>query len=67
MAITNTKYVVDEMALMAGHEIVRLPVAHCTLNPFELAWVQVKGHIKANTCKFNLAEAKVMQRRVLRW
>ena len=27
---------------MAGHEVVRLPVAHCTLYPIE-------HHIKANT------------------
>ena len=31
------KYIVDEMALAAGHEVVRLPVAHCVLNPIELA------------------------------
>uniref|UniRef100_A0A1X7SNW9 Tc1-like transposase DDE domain-containing protein n=1 Tax=Amphimedon queenslandica TaxID=400682 RepID=A0A1X7SNW9_AMPQE len=43
------QYVIDKMDLDAGHEVVRLPVAHCTLNPIELAWAQVKGHIKANT------------------
>ena len=52
------RYVVDEMALKAGHEVLRLPVAHCTLNPIELAWAQVKGHIKANTCEFNLTEVE---------
>ena len=46
------------MALKAGHEVVCLPVAHCTLNPIELAWAQVKGHIKANTRDFNLTEVK---------
>ena len=35
-------YVVDDMAAAAGHEVVRLPVAHCTLIPIELAWAQVK-------------------------
>ena len=34
--------------------VVRLPVAHCTLNPIELAWAQVKGHIKTNTHEFTL-------------
>ena len=38
--------------------MVRLPVAHCTLNPIELAWAQVKGDIKANTCAFNLLEVE---------
>uniref|UniRef100_A0A1X7V968 Tc1-like transposase DDE domain-containing protein n=1 Tax=Amphimedon queenslandica TaxID=400682 RepID=A0A1X7V968_AMPQE len=46
------------MALAAGHEVVHLPVAHCMLNPIELAWGQVKGHIKANTSKFTLNEAE---------
>ena len=50
------KYVVDEMALKAGHEVVRLPMAHCTLNPIELAWAQIKGYIKANNRRFNLNE-----------
>ena len=51
-------YAVDEMARDAGHEVVRLPVAHCTLNPIEMAWAQVKGHIKTNTREFNLTEVK---------
>ena len=38
--------------------MVRLPVAHYTLNPIELAWAQVKGHIKANTHAFNLHEVE---------
>ena len=58
MGLSNTKYIVDEMARKAGHEVVRLPVAHCTFNPIELAWAQVKDHIKRNTSKFNLDEVK---------
>ena len=46
------------MISVAGHEVVRLPVAHCTLNPIEMAWAQVKGHIKSNTKKFNLTEVE---------
>lgn len=38
--------------------MVRLPVAHCSLNPIEMAWAQVKGHIKANTKAFNLTEVE---------
>ena len=38
--------------------MVRLPVPHCTLNPIEMAWAQVKGHIKANTKAFNLTEVE---------
>ena len=46
------------MALAAGHEVVRLPVAHCILNPIDLAWAQVKGHIKTNNRAFNLTEVE---------
>ena len=43
------KYAVDEMAKVAGHEVVRLPPYHCELNPIELAWSQVKQYIKENS------------------
>ncbi len=46
------------MAKTGGHEVVRLPVALCTLNPIELAWAQVKGHIKSNAHEFNLSECE---------
>ena len=49
------QYVVDEIAQPAG---VHLPVANCTLNPIELAWAQVKGHIKVNTNQFILTEVE---------
>ena len=52
------RYVVDEMALAAGHEVVCLPMAHCILNPIELARAQVKGHIKAKNQAFNLTEVE---------
>ena len=56
----SPKYVIDEMAHASGHEVVRLPVAHCTLNPIELAWAQVKGHIKVNNTRFNLDEVECL-------
>ena len=54
----SPKYVIDEIARASGHEVVRLPVAHCTLNPIESAWAQVKGHIKENNTRFNLDEVE---------
>ena len=57
MGLTR-QYIIDKMARAAGHEVVRLPVAHCTLNPIELAWSQVKGHIKANNRLFKLDEVE---------
>ena len=40
------------LAADAGPEIVRFSVAHCTLNPIEMAyaWSQVKGHTSRPTC-----------------
>ena len=67
MGLSNTKYIVDEMVCKAGHEVVRLPVAHCMLNPIELAWVHVKGHLKRNTSQFNLDEVKHLAQEGLRW
>ena len=53
------------MALKAKHEVVRLPVAHSTLNPIELAWAQVKCHIKAKSCEFNLTEVECVAHEVV--
>ena len=38
--------------IIIGHEVVRLPVAHCELNPIEMAWSQVKGHVKRNNKRY---------------
>ena len=32
--------------------MVRLPVAHCELNPIEMAWADVKRYIKDNNKKY---------------
>ena len=34
---SKPKFVVDELAKAARHEVVRLPHYHCELNPIELA------------------------------
>ena len=41
-----------------GHEVVRLPVAHCELNPIELAWSQLKEYVRDNNRKFTLKEVE---------
>ena len=38
----HPEYFVDDVAKQAGHEVVRLPVAHCELNSIEMAWSQMK-------------------------
>ena len=50
------EYFVDDVAKQAGHEVVRLPVAHCELNPIEMAWSQMKHYIKTHNLKFTLSE-----------
>ena len=40
------------------HEVVRLPLYHCELNPIELCWSQVKGYIKKYNTKFTLSAVK---------
>ena len=35
-------YLTDEAAKQHGHTVLHLPVAHCELNPIELAW---KGYV----------------------
>ena len=52
------KYVIDEMAKAAGHEVVRIPPYHCELNPIELCWSQVKGYIKEHNKEFALTVVK---------
>ena len=38
-------YLTDKAAHEHGHTVLRLPVAHCELNPIELAWASVKAYI----------------------
>ena len=39
-------YLTDVEAEADGHECVRLAVAHCELNPIELAWANVKEYVR---------------------
>ena len=40
------------LVIIIGYEVVRLPVGHCELNPTEMPWGQVKGHIKRNNKRY---------------
>ena len=44
--------------IFTGHEVLRLPVAHCELNPIELAWAQVKEYVRSHNQKFTLTQVK---------
>lgn len=52
------KYVVDELAAEHGVTVLRLPPYHCQLNPIEMVWAQVKGHIANNNKTFKMVDVK---------
>nr|CAH7744240.1 unnamed protein product [Callosobruchus chinensis] len=56
----NITYVIDEMARRCGISVLRLPPYHCELNPIELIWAQVKGHIARQNTTFKLQDVKVL-------
>ena len=43
-----TTYAVDKMAEERGHQVVRLPPYHCTFNPIEMIWAQLKGFVRSH-------------------
>jgi len=47
-------YVVDGEAKKQNKIVLRLPPYHCKLNPIELAWSVVKGHMKTNNTTFKI-------------
>ena len=51
-------YLTDEAAQQHGHTVLRLPIAHCELNPIELAWASVKGYVAKHNKDFNLKEVQ---------
>ncbi|CAG4958981.1 unnamed protein product [Colias eurytheme] len=53
----------DEDELLAkkyGIEVLRLPPYHCELNPIELIWADVKGHIARNNATFQFEKVKAL-------
>ncbi|XP_026324028.1 uncharacterized protein LOC113233205 [Hyposmocoma kahamanoa] len=49
---------VDKLAAEHGVTILRLPPYQCELNPIELVWAQVKGHVARNNKTFKMTEVK---------
>ncbi len=47
-------YKTNVLAQQHGHEVVHLPVAHCELNPIELAWAVVKDYCRKHNETFTL-------------
>ncbi|RVE40529.1 hypothetical protein evm_014822 [Chilo suppressalis] len=53
------KYAVDEIA-EKGIRLLRPPPYHCELNPIELVWAQVKGHVANNNKTYKMQEVKTL-------
>ncbi|CAF3985209.1 unnamed protein product, partial [Rotaria sordida] len=54
--LPEKKYKVEEEAKQYQINILCLPMRHCILNPVELAWANMKTHIRERNTKFTLAE-----------
>ena len=52
-------YLTDKAAHEHGHTVLRLPVAHCELNPIELAWASVKAYIARHNTRYTLQEVQL--------
>lgn len=51
-------FLTGEVAHENGYIVLRLPVAHCELNPIELAWASVKGFVARGNQLHTLAEVE---------
>lgn len=49
-------YVIDSLATATGHTVLRLPPYHCSLNPIELIWADIKGYIARRNVDFTTAD-----------
>ncbi|XP_065831984.1 uncharacterized protein [Oscarella lobularis] len=55
-AAPKKSFVTNRLASDRGFVVLRSPVAHCELNPIELAWSQVKGFLRKNNTTFKLKD-----------
>ncbi|XP_026725848.1 uncharacterized protein LOC113492543 isoform X2 [Trichoplusia ni] len=54
----NQRYAVDELAKNFKVEVLRLPPYHFELNPIELVWADIKGHVARNNTTFKFEDVK---------
>ena len=52
------RYIVDQLAADQGVDVLRSPVGHCELNPIELVWARVKGHVAKHNSTYRMDDVK---------
>ncbi len=57
-----SQYLTDVFANQHSHDVLRLPVGHCELNPIELVWAQVKGYAASHNTDFTMAGIEQLAR-----
>ncbi|CAG4907110.1 unnamed protein product [Colias eurytheme] len=50
----HKQYVIDEMFKKYNHNVLRLPPYHPDLNPIEMAWAAIKGHVAIKNVDWNV-------------
>ncbi|KAE9522593.1 hypothetical protein AGLY_017015 [Aphis glycines] len=59
------KYLLNQIALAKGHEVIHLPTYHCQYNAIELIWAQVKGQVARKNNTFKMADIERLTREAL--
>ena len=57
-----SQYLTDVFANQHSHNVLRLPVGHCELDPIELIWAQVKGYVTSHNKDFTMAGIEQLAR-----
>lgn len=53
-------YEIDEVLKSHGHEVLRLPPYHCTLNPIEMIWGIMKQKVADNNVNRPASDIKLL-------
>lgn len=51
----HKKFTIDELFHANNHSVLRLPPYHPDLNPIEMAWAAIKGHVATKNVEWNIA------------
>lgn len=57
-----TKFNIDKLLSEHNHDVLRLPPYHPDLNPIEMAWAAIKGHVSSNNVEWNVTRVMELVR-----